>query len=706
MTKISWQKLVFNLSLLFCCTNLLVLSIEGFSSWREHNLRIHTAKKQARLAAIRSSQQIGKNLIKIQDTANAIASDLSSGQLTDEQLLARVKKELEKNPNLLAFGAAYKPFAYKPNIRLYAPYYTRKNGKIELRQTENLSDYTKPTPANEWYHKSLADGSIWVEPYFDQAFQETLIDYNVTFYRTDPQTQQKTPVGVIYANYSLNKLQELMNSLDLGKSGYGFILSQKGVYLAHPNQQYVKEQITIFDRARKRKDQKVWLIGEKAIKGERAVIDYTNGLTGEVSWAIVQPIPVAGWSMVAVVIKDEVLLDNQATRQRSIRITIEVIIFLFFLSILLFRADQGTTKSLWAISFTASILCVAGIGFIWYLVLSERGYKNNRNLLLTKPSVDNLLQPRIKLAEQVKQKPPVYIPTGVFVQAIKFNSANDVFVNGYIWQKYYDGIHDGLSRGFILPEGYELELDEAYRYKQNNTEVIGWYFEAVLRQNFNFSQYPFDANDVWIRLWPKDFNRNDLNREVILVPDLTSYDVINPLAQPGLEQDFVLEGWSIESSFFEYKFNNYNSNFGFENTLIKKNYPELYFTVILKRAFLGIFIARLVPLGVIAILLFVMMPLSREHGMEIVGACGGFIFIVILDQISVRGQLTTPGIIYFEYLYFVIYLFILLVAANAILLKLEKDIPFIQYQNNQIPKLLYWPTLLGILLIVTALTFY
>ncbi|HAG84693.1 MAG TPA: hypothetical protein DCL61_26965 [Cyanobacteria bacterium UBA12227] len=705
MPKNKLQRLVFYVSLFLCGVSFLVVSIEIFSYQQEQNHRIKIEKNKGEQTAIRSSKQIQEKLLQLQNTANSIASDLSSGTLTDDQALERAKKELEQNPDFLEVGLAYKPFAYKPNIRLYAPYYTRKNGRIERKQIEKFYDYTKPLPKNDWYHKSLADGSIWVEPYFDDASKDIIIDYDVTFYRTDPTTKKKTPVGVVFANYSVNKAQDFINSLDLGKSGYGVLISKKGVILAHPNQECVKKQKTIFQIAKELKRPEIGEIGEKAIKGEKAVIEYENVMTGQDSWAFIEPIPLTGWSMVSVVIKDESIVDNKARRQDLIRITLEVIIGLFCLSIIIFRANRGSLNSLWAVSSTLSFLCLAGIGVIWFIALREHQYKHRENLLLTQEDVNNSLKTQDKPSEPLKQQEPLYIPTGIFIQSIKFNGANDVFVNGYIWQKYYDNIPDGLSPDFILPEGYETEIKEAYRYKKDNIELIGWYFETKLRQNFDFSKYPFDANDVWIRLWPKDFHHNGLNRDVILVPDLTSYDIINPLSQPGLERDFVLGGWTIESSFFEYKFNTYNSNFGFGNAFTKNHYPELYFTVILKRDFIGIFIARVVPLLVVAILLFCMMPLSRDHGMEIVGACAGLIFVIILDQISVRGQIATQGIIYFEYFYFVMYFLILLVAANAILLKLNKNIPLILYKNNRIPKLFYWPTLLGILLIITAFTF-
>ena len=48
---------------------------------------------------------------------------------------------------------------------------------------------------------------------------------------------------------------------------------------------------------------------------------------------------------------------------------------------------------------------------------------------------------------------------------------------------------------------------------------------------------------------------------------------------------------------------------------------------------------------------------------------------------------------------------ILLVAINAILFASNIKIDWIDYKNNLIPKLLYWPTNLALLLLVTMLVF-
>jgi hypothetical protein len=198
---------------------------------------------------------------------------------------------------------------------------------------------------------------------------------------------------------------------------------------------------------------------------------------------------------------------------------------------------------------------LAGIGSIWYLQISEHKIEQKNNIvLLKKAGLNKFLQSR--KSENPKDS-PLYIPTGVFVQSLEFEDANDVFITGYIWQKYDKNIPQNVSRGFILPEAVDPNVTEIHRHQDQNFEVIVWYFEAKLRENFDYSKYPFDVKDVWIRLWPKDFYKN-----IILTPDFDAYDLMVPTSLPGLAEDFVLPGWDIKSSFFQYKLNNYNTNFG------------------------------------------------------------------------------------------------------------------------------------------------
>lgn len=706
-----WQKLTFYTSLSLCTTTLLWATGNLLVYLQEQQQILTEARTSAKRQTVRAALEIDRELRLAKKTALAIANDLTSGRLNDAQVLSRLKAELEKKPQLLDVGVAYEPRAYDPNVRLYAPYYARIDN--ELQSLEVPYNYTRPKYA--WYRNTLSKGAHWGEPYFWQdssLFSQPAVGYYTPFYSQGDRKQR--PRGIVYADYSVETISEIVKSLDLGRTGYGFLVSRTGNFLYHPNEEYVKSQANIFDLVYDRNESQVRPLVDlvaRALRGEPVEADLSDNITGQNSWVFLRQANQNGWVVGVVFIQEEVLPDNQTTRRQLILLSLAFMWFFVFLFSLLFRAEKGTSKRLWALSSTASLLFIAEIGFIWSLALKTRTYTSTRNLLLNETGVDQLLLPQVELSAKSNQKPPLLVPTGVYIQSLDFTSSNDVFVTGYIWQEYEDGIHDELERGFILPDAIDandLEVTEAYRHKEedDDVEVIGWYVEATLRQDLDFSNYPFDYKDVKIRLLHADFNHRELNRQVILVPDLGGYQVINPRTKPGVNKDIVLGNWNLSDSFFEYRFKTYNTNFGIKSNVLKTNFPELHFTMVLQRDFIGPFISRVGPLFVVVILIFAMLLIAdEEKALEVLAACAGFVFIVILDQIAVREQIVTKGILYFEYFYFVIYFYIFLVALNAILLISGPNTPFIQYKDNLISKLLYWPTLLKVLLVITILVF-
>ncbi|MDJ0580952.1 cache domain-containing protein [Crocosphaera sp.] len=695
---------VFRVSLFICISSFLLVIFTGYSYWRERHHILADAKNNAKQEAVEAAKKIDSHLVKLKNSATAIANDLTSGRLKKEQLLDRLRSTMEENTAFYQAGVAYVPYGYDPNIRLYATSYKRKEGKIQLDPVEDLYDYTEPE--HDWYHRPLVEGETWVEPYFGKIAQSLLADFCTPFYEIDPTTKKQMPAGVVCVNYSLDNLKQHMTSLELGKTGYGFIFSKKGTFLCHPNSDLVKQQKTIFELPRVERSKQLQLTLEKVTKQSQAmVIDYDDELTGQKAWIFFEPIPSTDWSLGVVFIKDEILVNTESQKQKLTTIILGLIALFFFLSILLLRTYQGTIKSLWLLSYYSSIFLGVGIFAIWSMDISQNKIyqiksQKDRVLVFGEAGLNKFLNSSTKSIDQ--EKSPQYIPTGIFIQSLEFQDANDVFVTGYIWQKYNKKIHESISQGFILAEAIDPKITEYYRYREGSEEIIGWYFEAKLRQEFDYSKYPFDSKQVWLRLWHQDFYKN-----VILTPDFQSYELINPVSRPGLEEDFVLPGWRIQGSFFEYHINGYNTNFGIHNYIGQKNHPELYFTIILQRDFINIFINNLMVPIVVALLLFLvhLLILNEADSLAIVSACSAFLFIVILDQINLRGEILAGGILYLEYFYFILYLLIIAVAINAILFSQKPNIRWLQYQESLIPKLLYWPGMLTLLLVFTLFVF-
>ncbi len=683
------------------------------SYWQERQQRRRQAQNQVKQEAIRAADAIDQKARQLMDSAQAIADDLTTGKLKQEQLLDRLRSTSEQNPSFYQVGAAYVPYGYKSSLRLYAPFYTKRLGKRQLVQVESEYDYTEPE--HDWYHRPLTEGSVWLEPYWGKVAGTLLAEFGATFYRFPHSSQKPRPLGVISVNYSLEEVRNLMTSLELGKTGYGYLVSGQGTFLYHPLKEIVETRKNIFALAKELNSEQIREIGDRGIQGKSGVVDLVDPVTGESVWIFYEPIRSTGWFLAVMVYQEEILLPSESLKRKQLGLSLGLMGFFLFLSLLLFRVWRGSIKSLWAVSGVTSVILSAGIGYRWYLSLAESTYQTAEEIEIETPTdLESFWTKRTKIAEASNQEPPIAIPTGIFLRTLKFEEAHHVFVSGYIWQKYSQGEHDGIARGFIMPDAITAtdlgRWTEAYRYQEDSVEIIGWYFEINLRQEFDYTRYPFDSKQIRLRLLAQDFHKN-----VILVPDFASYTQMIPRERPGLERNLFLPGWNIEKSFFEYQLKSYDTNFGLNNYMGQDKFPELHFTLLATRHFLPVFISNFMPILVVAIMMFAIQLIISQKvqeeetrkftALEIISVGGGLIFIVLLDQLNLRGTIVTAGLIYLEYLYFALYVVIVLITLNALLIALGIKFWLIEYQDNLLPKLFYWPLLLSLLLIVTWLSF-
>ncbi len=368
----------------------------------------------------------------------------------------------------------------------------------------------------------------------------------------------------------------------------------------------------------------------------------------------------------------------------------------------------------WKISNSISLLFVVLIGFMWFYTTKK--YNPNISQLTNQAELDKYL------ADNFPDLPQKRIPTGVFIQSLKFNSSSEVNFTGYIWQiydgaKYKDIPEEEIPVGFILPEavdsGDNIEPQLIHREQiEGNKEVIVWYFESTLKQKFNYSKYPFDHKTVWIRFWTPDFMR-----ETILLPNFASYKSTEIGEAFGYDRNIVLGQWELLETFFDYQKHEYNTSFGIYEQRANHHRPELYFNIIIKRRFLNSFVVYMMPLIIIACLAFAtLMMITKDqeqasiYGLNtsgVIGVCSGLFFLVLLSQVQIREQFAGSRIVYLEFFYPLMYMALLGVSLDCYLFcrkNPEKNLclKLIDYEDNIIPKLLYWPGLLGSATIITA----
>src|SRR5581483_11173750 len=375
------------------------------------------------------------------------------------------------------------------------------------------------------------------------------------------------------------------------------------------------------------------------------------------------------------------------------------------LAVAICRPETDRPRNLIATSALVTLILAIALAVVWALIDDSvrpiRGAGEAETPVLDQADVDAFLATRLEPAGG--RTTPYRIPTGVLLESIEFLSANNVRISGYIWQKWPPGVPTDIARGVELPEAVEGSdlVEPTYERKTaDGDDLIGWHVQVTLRQAFDYHHYPFDRQDVALRMWSRD-----VTRRVVLVPDFASYPDIAPAALPGLDPHFVYGGWSPEHAHFSYDAAQYGATLGEAALEDAGPFPELFFNVGLKRDFLEPFLDYVIFALVVALLLFGILVLTREDEASksrfgistfgVLGSAGTLLFAVILKHAQLRSAIAPEQIVYLETLPVLLYVAILLVALNAILLAASgRSLAFLRYRNNLAPALLFWPALL------------
>ncbi|MBW3634084.1 MAG: hypothetical protein KY456_13755 [Chloroflexi bacterium] len=164
------------------------------------------------------------------------------------------------------------------------------------------------------------------------------------------------------------------------------------------------------------------------------------------------------------------------------------------------RNTTGTrlTSVVWTVALLVALL------FTWHVIVVSDRWQGAVGTTVTSPE---------ELAVFVAAHPDSFaaydyrVPTGVYLQSFEFLDTNNVELSGFVWQTYGPEIPDHIRRGVVLPEAVEeaYEAEEVWRVTQDDgSEQIGWYFSGTFRQNFDYRLYPFDRQDIWLRIWTQE----------------------------------------------------------------------------------------------------------------------------------------------------------------------------------------------------------
>ncbi|HEB27060.1 MAG TPA: hypothetical protein ENI05_04710 [Porticoccus sp.] len=456
------------------------------------------------------------------------------------------------------------------------------------------------------------------------------------------------------------------------------------------------------------------------MKGESGHVLHIDPLSGAESWIIYQPIKGVELSMVVVIDKARLIVQDDMRRE-----WLSVLFYVLVSVILsaLFCALQWpgpSARYVLPISIIMSLITFVGIYGLWKVAERYPVPVNSDELKIYSSNVLKEFENKQKsAAQESKLAPPKFVETGVYLQSVEFEGANNVKISAYIWQRYKKGLHAGITRGFVLPEAHTPTVVEVHRSLSDPDdpacatevvalrdcdELIRWYVTGSLRQAFDYSHYPLDSQQVWLRMWHDSYQDN-----VVLVPDIDAYVMFNPKGLPGVQEGFVLPGWQLQEAWFSIHEQIFNTNFGDQAGQGIQRKPELLYNISIEREFLNPFVSRIIPAAVISIMMFLIVLISTKTGEaaawlgftanDVVVGLSALFFVIGLTHTDLRQSLSSSSIMYFEYLYFVIYIMLLYVAISSVYIA-QRDL-IAGYDENFLTKSLFWPFLSSAIFLVT-----
>jgi hypothetical protein len=686
--------------LTFAAAGLLALAIT--TQVRRGRALERGAREAAHAQASDAVRVIDAELQRVMPVATALADDLSAGRLKPHDVSARVTGDLTGHPEVFEVGVAYLPFASDPRVTLFAPHASRASGRVEPFQLETRYDYTK----YEWFTGGLK-GAGWGEPYFGAATGKLVVGYNVPFFR--PGDASKTPIGVARVNFSLEDIRALVSRVSLGQTGYGFMLSRTGVYMSYPDESYVRRRRSAFDVARERNTPGRIPIYERSLRGESTENLTYSGATGRLVWLLMEPVKTTGWVFGVDFFTDEVSLDAQGVRRGFVRIVFAALLLAFAAALLAFHVERGGPQVLWGSAIALSVILLTAIGATWGLTMRYPDRNGETSVhILDEAAMYKFITAHL---EKDMHEAPLQIPVGVLVRTVRFVDASDLVVSGTIWQRIPVARRGEAQPGIEMPDAEVFDLKDPVTTQQGDTDVTSWTFRATLREPSVWSQkYPFDRALVRFRILPRPSAVR-----VILVPALSSYELLMPSALPGIDKSIVLPGWDMDHSYFSYVAQNTQTSAAAPVSLSGLLPYDLSFNLVTQRQFLDPFVSSILPIIVIACLLFGLLIVGSKNNQkvsatgfratDVLRASVSLLFPALVAQVNLRSKIGGNEIIYIEYFYFILYVAILGVSANALTFTLGAR-GVSQVRDNLIPKLLFWPAILGACFAVTLVFLY
>jgi sigma-B regulation protein RsbU (phosphoserine phosphatase) len=290
--------------ILASCT-IIFITIFTYNYIISRRIIVENIENRAQNLALLTVSRIESILRPIERVPQNLAYFLEEEPYDKEGLLNLLRAVVQNNPDIYGSTIAFEPYAFEKDSLYFAPYFYKGAGQLKFTYLKGESYRYFYW---DWYQipKEL-NRPIWSEPYYDEGGGNIIMaTYSAPFYKNDG--AKRKFMGVITADVSLAWLQDIVASIKIGKTGYGFLISKNGRIVTHPLKNLIMND-TIFDLAQERNDARLRAIGKEMTRGSLGFTPSKSIVTGKDCWIAYAPLASSGWSLAVVFPQGELMAD-------------------------------------------------------------------------------------------------------------------------------------------------------------------------------------------------------------------------------------------------------------------------------------------------------------------------------------------------------------------------------------------------------------
>ena len=400
-----------------------------------------------------------------------------------------------------------------------------------------------------------------------------------------------------------------------------------------------------------------------------------------------------------IVSEDDILPLTAGDQQLHLITAICIALFLCFSALLLVRVYSGKAKQLIWGSIFASFVVILLIGYCIFF------------LPTVNPNPGISLETQSRILANITDSPgtqqsveKIAIPTSIYFNSIELMESQTAGMTGFFIQSFPKGHKPDSDPDFVIPSivpGSPYQVKLVKKVQRPYDEIFIWSFDVVVKQPYIEEFTPFNQFTLSFPF----FNQNRAkNHEYVFIPSknhLSSHEMLGIEESDGSN---IIPAWTLKKSNYTY-----GSKKGFENGRIfnELNTNELIFNLVFSESILGSFAENLFPYLLNSILIFAILALPLAKGASSMKSSLGMLTTVAL-VITFQSNSSALGFTRYATLFLDIYgllLFILtiLVLVDLIRYLTKSKVYLLDYRNNLIAKLMYWP-LLSLTLFFVILT--